>query len=340
MNRFVVGLGIFSASLLLSLSLAEVCVRVLGLGPWPRARLPRDEPILHVPDPVLGWRNKPGTYVYPGYTPASPEIHMTIAADGSRATGGDARLAGREILLVGCSFAFGQGLSDEDSLGWRLQRRLPGATVRNLAVAGYGTLQSLLLLEERVRENRSPPIVVYAFIDGHDSRNIAHPEWLRLLTAFSRAGMVAVPFATLESPGHLVRHPPLLYPLWPLRRRFGLVSYLQDRAADSTAAGRVRQATAVTEQLIVDMNAEVASAGGKLLVAVLYGPRATMQAYEQSLSGSGIDTVDCSSDFPIPVALQVPGEGHPNGSVNERWAACIADSLRRELPELARNPSG
>jgi len=335
MSRFVVRLGIVSASLLFGLGLAEGCVRYLGLGPWPRARLPRHEPVFHLADPVLGWRNKPGTYDYPGYTPASPEIHMTIAADGSRATGGDTHVAGREILLVGCSFAFGQGLSDEDSLGWRLQRHLPGATVRNLAVAGYGTLQSLVLLEERVRDTRSPPIVVYAFIDGHDSRNIAHPEWLRLLTAFSRAGMVAVPFATLDPSGHLVRHPPLLYPLWPLRRRFGLVSFLQDRTADLTAWGRVGQATAVTEQLVADMNTEVANAGGKLLVAVLYGPRATMQSYERSLSERGIDTADCSSDFPIPESLQIAGEGHPNGLVNERWAACIADNLHRELPELA-----
>jgi hypothetical protein len=337
MHRVAVRLVVLALSLALSLSVAEYLLRRSGLGPWPHGRkVPRNEPVFHVPDEVLGWRSMPGHYLFDPYAPGGSKIRMTIEADGSRATSDGQTTRGREVLLVGCSFTFGQALSDEETLGWQLQQLLPGATVKNFAVSGYGTLQALLLLEERLRDGRPQPIVVYGFADAHEIRNVAQPLWIRLLAVASRKGMVALPFATLDADGQLVRHPPLHHPMWPLRRTLAVVSVLQDRITDLIAAGRVRQAPVITERLLVEMNDRVARTGGKLLVAMLYGWTPVMESYEKFLAKQGIGFVDClPAELPLPLSLLVPGEGHPNGVVNGRWAQCIARELRREFPDLA-----
>jgi hypothetical protein len=53
---------------------------------------------------------------------------------------------------------------------------------------------------------------------------------------------------------------------------------------------------------------------------------------EHFLKRQGIGTIDCM--FVITDAMRVPGEGHPNSRLNERWAACIEQALAAEL-----NPS-
>jgi len=337
MKRVTIAAGVFAVSLTLSLAAAELVLRHAGLGPWPSGRkVPRNEPVFHLPDDELGWRSLPGTYLYDPYTAQGAKIRMTIEADGSRATGHERVAGGREVLLIGCSFTFGQAISDEETLGWRLQELLPRATVKNFAVSGYGTVQASLLLEERLRETGAAPIVVYGFADAHEIRNVAQPLWIRLLAIASRKGMVALPFATLDAEGHLVHHPPYHHPMWPLRRTLAVVSVLQDRVTDLAALQRVRQATAVTEKSIVEMNDRVTRAGGKFLVAMLYGWPKVMESYEKFLAAEGVAFVDCQPpELPLPPSELVPGEGHPNGAVNRRWGECIGEELRRRFPELA-----
>jgi hypothetical protein len=48
-----------------------------------------------------------------------------------------------------------------------------------------------------------------------------------------------------------------------------------------------------------------------------------------------VDFVDCA--FPLPAAMQVPGDGHPNGRMNARWADCIGARLAADWTPAPSN---
>lgn len=53
----------------------------------------------------------------------------------------------KHLILFGCSFAFGEGLNDQETLQYQLQQHLSGYNIYNYAVHGYGPQQMLALLE-------------------------------------------------------------------------------------------------------------------------------------------------------------------------------------------------
>ena len=55
------------------------------------------------------------------------------------------------ILLLGDSFTFGEGVSDDETYAQVLQRALPGAEVINAGVHGYAHDQMLTMLREQLR---------------------------------------------------------------------------------------------------------------------------------------------------------------------------------------------
>src|SRR5947207_8726652 len=113
---------------------------------------------MHVPDPVLGWRPIPGRYDREPYVPGGRAIHVTFRPDGARDSGGDHRAGKPDVLLVGCSFTMGAAVSDDETWAARLQELRPDVEIVNRGLGGYGTFQSLLLLEQLLaREGPSRP---------------------------------------------------------------------------------------------------------------------------------------------------------------------------------------
>ncbi len=53
--------------LIASLLVIESALRLMGFEVWIYSEAYPNEPMMHEPDPVLGWTNKPGEYVYPAY---------------------------------------------------------------------------------------------------------------------------------------------------------------------------------------------------------------------------------------------------------------------------------
>jgi len=334
--RFPLRIVLVLASILCTFVALEIVARSLGYRNWRLFRIPPNEPVTHVADPVLGWRNKPGTYEYPGYAAGAPAVRVTILEDGSRATGHGRTTSGRELWLVGCSFTFGHALGDDESLGWQLQERLPSLAVKNHAVSGYGTYQVLLRLEELLKDRTEAPIIVYGFVESHDVRSVAGPGWLRALAQFSRSGVIDVPYVTLSVDGTLERHPPVRYPAWPLRNYSALVTMVADRAVTFAARARTERRWAATESLLSEMNTLARAHGGTLLVASLYAPPEAMARIRDEWRRRGILTAGCEpAEYPLPESLRVPGEAHPKGIVNTRWADCISRSVAPILERAA-----
>lgn len=77
------------------------------------------------------------------------------------------------IVFCGCSFTFGEGVEDDESLPWQVAARRPDLRVLNFGFSGYGPHQMLANLEsERIGQicGKAPRAVIYQMIPDHVRR--------------------------------------------------------------------------------------------------------------------------------------------------------------------------
>lgn len=315
-----------------SLGGAELAARLYGRQP--RRLVPRPEPVMHAPDPVLGWKPVPGTYLLGPYTPDGEPITMTIRGDGARATGAAPAAGHRpEVVLVGCSFTIGWAVADDETWGARLQHARPDLDVVNRGVAGYGTYQALLLMEKLLAdEGRRPAWVLYGDI-GHDLRNIGSLTWLAMLAG--TRSTVATPYATLRANGTLMRHPPESYPSLPLHAQLASVALLENVWARWQVSNRKGTSPRqLTDRLITEMATVAQRAGVKFSIVILTLDEHIRRARLGFAAQNRLDVIDCHQQ--LSPTLTVQGEGHPNAQAHQHWGACVAAALSQ--PERLPRP--
>ncbi len=317
--------------LALAVGASEGLLRLLGLQPWRYKSRDVMEPTMHEPDPILGWRNKQGSYIVPPYHPTGEPVQVTFLERGRRRTARLARQTKRApIVLVGGSFTQGWAINDDETFAWKLQERWPEQEVLNYGTGGFGTYQSLLVLERELSQLASADLVLYGFMHGHEARNVAPGYWLRHLASYSRRGHVDVPYATLDASGRLIRHPAERYPSTPFRESSALLTLLESSYMKSRTRGRFSSRRAVTEALLLQMHRACRNYGARFVVVLLQVDEPTKEHYVDVLADRGVPFIDCALE--LSDEMTVPNEGHPNGRANDRWAACIRDAVEPGLP--------
>ena len=324
--------GTLLLSLALTIALSEVLLRAAGFQPWVYSGKDVNEPTMHEPDPVLGWQNKAGSYLVPPYHPSGQAIQITLLENGQRRTGVNSTADAREeLVLVGDSLTQGWAISDHETYAWKLQKRFPFLKVLNYGTGGYGSYQSLLMLERELPGLTRPKFVLYGFIDHHEIRNCAAGEWLQALSSHSRRAHVDVPFVTFDAKKGLVRHSPERYPSWPFRESFASVKVLESAYMKIKTMQRCLQRRLTTEQILLQMN-RVSEAYDATFIAVLLRVGNGMKEhYINFLRGKKIQVFDCVDNISDTDEMKVPGEGHPNGAMNTLWAECISARLKERF---------
>ena len=318
-------------SLVVALVLAEFVVRVLGYTPWEFHKIDAEanEPVMHVADPLLGWRNKAGTYQFPRYGSEDKHVTVSFLPSGERKTVADGnRDIKDEVFLIGGSYTMGWGLGDEQTFAWKIQHQSSSYTLRNYAVAGYGTYQSLLALKRQLDRGVVPKYVVYGFIDHHEIRNVADAKWLRTLSRYSRRNHVQLPYVTHDEQYRLIHHPPDRYPRLPLSDVSALVALSEWAYASYQAKERSSQDRVVTSLLIRELDRLAESHGAVFIVALLRVEDGLKQAYIEFLQKTSIPYVDCTFQHTAETVL--PIDNHPNELMNEKYADCISKKLENE----------
>jgi hypothetical protein len=288
------------------------------------------------PDPILGWRNHPG--VFPADEP--PHELMTFLPDGSRVTGTPVTsmhsASGRpNVLIVGCSFAEGYGVRDDESLAWLLQKRFPDLRIWNFGTPGYGTYQSLLLLREAIEQRHiHPAAVIYGLVPFHAERNVLTYGMLDAFRAFG-ADRFSPPHAEMAS-GTLRYFPPFIVTNWPLEEHSALVTLLHRTDLRVRLAKREKDEVEVTDLLLEKMKELADREKAPLLVADLWnggspGPEA-LRSITKSMREEGIEQMDVTygGTETRPELLHVGGSGHPGVAIHAWWADKIGDWLARQ----------
>ena len=282
------------------------------------------------PDERLGWVPKPGTRILParsaGETAGAPkETVQTVLNDGRRSTGAPVRGTDNGIYLLGCSYTYGYGLSDDETFGWKLQRKLK-RPVYNFGVPGYGTYQAFLRLEDALSQSATKPrYVIYGFGAFHADRNVPTLHWMRRLYQ-GGAYYPPIPYATLRPDGSLARHPPLHEAIDPLPFDSRLAVLVKETSMRLGAGWRSRQKTRTTVAIVRAM-ARLTHDSGAEFVVVNLAAGSDSADYATAFREAGARYVDCGSALSSSQYRLARRDLHPNPAANTIFAKCLTDFI-------------
>ncbi len=135
-------------------------------------------------DDIYGWTHIPSSVGRQRVVPDYDAVYH-IDSLGYRHVPNAPPLDTPQILFLGGSFTFGQGVEDSEPFPAVLQRAWPNIRVVNAGVNGWGTAQAFLKLNNEFARNNQIVMVVYGFITHHMKRNYLRKQWLDQLTSLS-----------------------------------------------------------------------------------------------------------------------------------------------------------
>ncbi len=276
-------------------------------------------------DPELGWTYIPNRSIVQRFGAEGREvaIHFDDIASRVRAPGVRRNPAKPSVLFVGDSFTMGHGVTYEESFVGRLEAMpdFPFQTV-NLGVQGYGTDQSLLMLERHF--TRFPTrAVVYTFIDDHVNRNENYDR--RVIFPGVRF-LGTKPLFGLRPDGTLYLRKPAV--------RLENLRYSRVAALVEIALYRYgpKPTDKLTRALVEEMRRYVESRGGVLIVldwnmfwkkrgAPILGRDSFFRGMNLHLVDTGIDAPGGWNDW------YIPKDGHPDARAHAHVAGLLHNAL-------------
>lgn len=296
----------------------ELLLRVLHL-PLTETRIPSENAMARY-DEELGWSYLPNHSVRQEFGSERRSVAMHFDAIGSRVASPGTRRNPQAptLLLVGCSYAFGHGLPYEESVAGHLDAMAaPLLQVVNLAVQGYGTDQSLLMLKRRFHDFDTK-VVVYICMCDHVVRNANYDR--RILAPRARV-LGTKPRFALERDGTLrliekpLRTEELTY--WRLWASFRIL----------WARWGPRPSLDLSRALLEAMREYSESNGAVFLVVFWDG---------DPYPGLNLNLIDSHAGAPEGWdTWRIPGDSHPDGRAHQRVAGLIHARLQElgVLPE-------
>lgn len=314
-------------SLLIGLAGAEGILWFGGYPAWWQTlHISRDDSE-YAPDPQLGWKNREGQFDLVDPERKTP-FRYTNWSGGRRATGEcdpslnpDNAAAGTpRVMFFGDSYVQGYGLANQQTFAWIVQKNHPELAIFNFGTADYGTYQSYLAIRLAIAKYvRGPGSFFYLFNGFHEGRNVAEPDWVRIVKQ-PPAGLF-FPYADLgggmlrekQSPGEMV---------WPVSRWLRTAALAEDYYQRAASFPRIRNKRSVTETILAKMNQTVLAAGGKFTVIFFDVTPDQRHDYRDFASSHGIRFIDCDHPQMTDKHLRL-SDGHPNEELNRLVAQWI-----------------
>jgi hypothetical protein len=217
--------------------------------------------------------------------------------------------------LLGCSFTYGYGVNYEETFAAKIQSENDSVFVKNYAVPGYGTVQSLLQLPTILKE-KSFSNVVLCISSYHLMRNILSQEFrsnLRIGFANSSSEIeksmkgARFPYVRDTSLHILYENWYEIYKNLPLREYLASVNFIQntrDRLKDEEIND-----VKITSRMIDEMN-HLCRANGVKFMVVCLNDSEEMSIIEKSLNH--IPWLNVSFNFNSKSLTLLPFDSHPN----------------------------
>lgn len=211
---------------------------------------------LFQPDDQLGWAMLPNLDLVRNNHDGEPWLTRT-GDEGIRGPSDWSETAAQRLLILGDSFAFGEGVDIEDRFDSLIAERIPDLSIVNLGVMGYGTDQQAIRLRAW-KDDLRPGDILLVLTYSNDFFDIA---------STTQSGR-SKPWFSIED-GELVEHAPTIGLLQHIRDRSYLLARLASRfnANDETRfRGTLDRAGELYERIVAD---EIAGLTKKGVVVVI-----------------------------------------------------------------------
>ena len=284
-------------------------------------------------DHELGFALKPGARVVHTRKWSDTtlfRVTYTISDAGVRRTRGNER--GETWLFMGCSFTFGEGVEDDETLPARFSEQLGWkANVVNLAVFAYGPHQMSRMLETGRLGGAVPPVkqVIYQAIPHHVKRASGRAWW------------------DVDGPSYTISDDSTRF-VGPFHSRVGIralkIVHRSDLWQILDRRYRAMPPSDAEIELYARIVEKAASLSQKKLGArfsILFwdddGDRTTQQIFDRLVS-TGLPVIRTTSFLTRREldSLQIPHDRHPTPEVYQRLAAGLAAHFRETAPNKAR----
>ena len=317
-SRMMVKYALILLSTVLTLLAVEFVSYIIRSATWP-GKVIEDHLYDVRRDPDQGYTLKPNNrhHARKYYSGSSIIYDVVYTTDEyGRRTVGQEQLPGRDhLLLFGCSYPYGTGLRDEETLQYMLAAKIP-ANIYNYGVHGYGPQNMLAALEsgkigEQVSSRKGIAIYYYGTWDIE-----------RAVGSFYAFWSYDFPYYTLDDSGRLARHGsfrtgrPLLTRFYQVLNGSNFLRLIHFDFPFSHSAGNIRLTAAIIRKAQQEYQRQFH--GQFFLLINSYekqGDRRTEQLISD-LQGSGIKVLY------YPVAREnieefyIPEDHHPNARMN------------------------
>jgi hypothetical protein len=328
----LLALGIGLGSVVVLLGLAEVAARLLDHGePRTETRFPPEYFILDssgITKPLPNGRYRftctdraSGATIY--------DVVYSVDACSRRVTPvTDSGSRHDHLLFFGCSFTYGEGLPDDETLPYFVVRSAPAYRPYNYAFHGHSPTEMLAKMESGSLPGEVPEkqgILIYVFMDAHVARVIGS---MRVATSWGRNR----PYYCLDRDGNPVHHGdfttgrPLLSGIYRLFSHSRLLQALQIDLPPRVTA-RHLQLTARIIDSARKLYLQRFPAGD--FYVVIYPGSRYGHRLQPLLERMGVKVLDYSGLFDRNDLRYVisPEDRHPNRLANETLAAQLVRDL-------------
>jgi hypothetical protein len=326
--------GLNGAVILFTLGIAELLLQSRKSRQVEYVCLNTPKRSYHVQDDLLGVAPRPNcqvrhrrqergqTILDAVYTIDTDRLRVVVPA-------GDPAL--ETVVFCGCSFTFGEGVADDETLPSRVAQLRPDLRVLNLGFHGYGPHQMLANLESgRLAQlcQKPPRVIIFQMISDHVYRVVGWVPYNRHAPQYGwREGRI-------ERLGHLDDHKLSQHLRFALMKSnvLGklLMPHLMTAADIELTAAVVAQAKAEVNRQFPECEFHVVYwgyTGGSNTPAL----RLALQRHDLNLHV--VEELDPRLAKP---GVFIRGDGHPTPETYARLAACIEDTIL--VPALGPPP--
>lgn len=265
---------------------------------------------------LLGWSLAPDSTVQ---VPFRDGVVQNVGSDGWRIVTGCGS-TGPKINLYGCSWTYGTGLADTETLAALLQAKFPFARFRNRGCGGFGTVHNYIQFRQEVAA-QDVDIAVFLVISDHRFRNTPHPNrWKHFKKArWDNYGVTRVPIARQARDGTF--QVTYISPNQPAVDAEGLHAFLpSDYMLDQATFAALH-----ASKSLADKN------GVKLLIAVL-------DSVDIGFNDGLLAEFTTALDISVPYDSDhfwLPYDSHPNARANVLFSERIEPQMALALDELS-----
>jgi hypothetical protein len=327
------------ASLAFGIFLIEAAGNIWG----PRDPVVLSPDGLYAPRPVIGWGpSRAGRYpnerIDPDTGAAIYRAAYTIDSNLLRHT--QSCENGPAIVFFGCSFTFGLGLNDEDTLPQlfadSIDRKI---RILNLAFAGYGPHQFLSELQAGIFDSvigHQPKLFVFVTAAWHAERSSCRSRYgLNGPRYIIENGQLILKGVCYEGLGlrfmewlaGSAGYRWLIEPHWRRVNHDDIELYIQI----TLAAVKLAKTKYHVPVIILEPGAAPAELDG-----YLEGTGVTTAAINQRFRDGSAIVIDATLDKEraAGMTLSIPGDGHPTALANRLRASILTNYLEQNMPEV------